>query len=100
MWQSMYRNVRAESQKLAEAEGWDMLLVNDGVSEIQLQRDSKTPLENQAQEQIVRRRVLYAAKSTDATDSLVVRMNNARGAAKAAAPAAGAAAPAPAAGAK
>ena len=33
-------------------------------------------------------------------DSLVVRMNNARGAAKAAAPASGAAAPAPAAGAK
>jgi Skp family chaperone for outer membrane proteins len=81
MWQSMYRNIRNESQKLADAEGWDLVLVHDGVSEIQLQRDSKTPLEQQAQEQIVRRRVLYAAKSTDVTDQLVVRMNNARTAA-------------------
>ena len=81
MWQSMYRNVRAESQKLADAEGWDVVLVNDGVGEIQLQRESKTPLEQQAQEQIVRRRVLFAAKSTDVTDQLVVRMNNARAAA-------------------
>lgn len=80
MWQSMYRNVRTESQKLADAEGWDVVLVNDGVSEIQLQRESKTPMEQQAQEQIVRRRILFAAKATDITDQLVVRMNNARAA--------------------
>lgn len=79
MWQSMYRNVRAESQKLAEAEGYDVVLVNDGVGEINLQRDGKAPLEAQAQEQIVRRRVLFAAKSVDVTDQLVVRMNNAHG---------------------
>lgn len=94
MWQSMYRNVRAESQKLADADGWDIILVNDGVNEIQLQRDAKTPLEAQAQEQIVRRRVLFASKATDVTDQLVVRMNNARG--NVARPADAAAAPAPA----
>ena len=99
MWQSMYRNVRAESQKLADAEGWDVIMVNDGVNEIQLQRDSKTPLEQQAQEQIVRRRILFAGKSTDVTDQLVVRMNNARAAAGAK-PADSGAAPAPASGAK
>ena len=95
MWQSMYRNVRSESQKLADAEGYDIILVNDGVGEIQLQRESKTPLEAQAQEQIVRRRVLYAGKSTDVTDQLVVRMNNAR-AANAGKPAGDGTAPAPA----
>jgi len=95
MWQSMYRNVRSESQKLADAEGYDIILVNDGVGEIQLQRESKTPLEAQAQEQIVRRRVLYAAKTVDVTDQLVVRMNNARG--SAATPTAPGAATAPAA---
>ena len=95
MWQSMYRNVRSESQKLADAEGYDIILVNDGVGEIQLQRESKTPLEAQAQEQIVRRRVLYAAKTVDVTDQLVVRMNNARG--SAATPTAPGAPPAPAA---
>jgi Skp family chaperone for outer membrane proteins len=81
MWQSMYRNVRAESQKLADAEGWDVVMVNDGVTEVQLQRDAKVPLEQQAQEQIVRRRILFAARATDVTDQLVVRMNNARAAA-------------------
>jgi Skp family chaperone for outer membrane proteins len=93
MWQSMYRNVRAESQKLADADGWDVVMVNDGVSEIQLQRDSKTPLEQQAQEQIVRRRILFAGKATDVTDQLVVRMNNARAAAGSKPADAGAAAP-------
>ena len=96
MWQSMYRNVRSESQKLADAEGWDVVLVNDGVSEIQLQRDSKTPMEQQAQEQIVRRRILFAAKATDITDQLVVRMNNARAASGASPTAAPAGAEAPA----
>ena len=96
MWQSMYRNVRAECQKLAEAEGYDAVLVNDGVGEIQLQRESKSPLEAQAQEQIVRRRVLYAAKSIDVTDQLVVRMNNAHGSAARPVGSAPAAAPAPA----
>ena len=99
MWQSMYRNVRAESQKLADAEGWDVVMVNDGVTEIQLQRGDKVPLEQQAQEQIVRRRILFAGKSTDITDQLVVRMNNARAAAGAK-PADSGAAPAPASGAK
>jgi Skp family chaperone for outer membrane proteins len=94
MWQSMYRNVRAESQKLADAEGWDVVMVNDGVTEIQLQRGDKVPLEQQAQEQIVRRRILFAAKSTDVTDQLVVRMNNARAAAGSK-PADAGAAPAP-----
>jgi hypothetical protein len=56
-------------------------MVNDGVTEVQLQRDAKVPLEQQAQEQIVRRRILFAARSTDVTDQLVVRMNNARAAA-------------------
>ena len=99
MWQSMYRNIRAESQKMADADGWDVVMVNDGVTEIQLQRDSKQPLEAQAQEQIVRRRVLFASKTTDVTDQLVVRMNNAHGATKTAgeASAAPASAPAPAA---
>ncbi len=88
MWQSMYRNVRAESAKLAEAEGYDLVLVNDGVNDLQIQRDSKVSQEQQAQEQIVRRRVLYSAKNIDVTDKLILRMNNARSAAsKVAAPA-------------
>lgn len=78
MWQSMYRNIREESQKLAQAEGFDIILVNDGVTDLTLQRDSQVPMEQQAQEQIMRRRVLYANPSIDVTDKLILRMNNAR----------------------
>lgn len=78
MWQSMYRNIREESQKLAQAEGFDIILVNDGVTDLTLQRDSQVPMEQQAQEQIMRRRVLYANPAIDVTDKLILRMNNAR----------------------
>lgn len=78
MWQSMYRNIREESQKLAQAEGYDIILVNDGVTDLSLQRDSQVPMEQQAQEQIMRRRVLYANPAIDVTDKLILRMNNAR----------------------
>jgi Skp family chaperone for outer membrane proteins len=90
MWQSLYRNIRSECGKLAEAEGYDLILVNDGVTDLQIQRDSQVPMEQQAQEQIMRRRMLYANKAIDVTDKLILRMNNARNAAGAsgAAPAA------------
>lgn len=78
MWQSMYRNIRAESAKLAEAEGYDLIIVNDGVTDLNIQRDANVPMEQQAQEQIMRRRMLYASKSIDVTDKLILRMNNAR----------------------
>lgn len=80
MWQSMYRNIRIESAKLAEAEGYDLILVNDGVTDLQIQRDSNVPMEQQAQEQIMRRRMLFANKGIDVTDKLILRMNNARSA--------------------
>jgi Skp family chaperone for outer membrane proteins len=97
MWQSIYRNVRIESAKLAEAEGYDLIIVNDGVTDLQIQRDANVPMEQQAQEQIMRRRMLYANKSIDVTDKLILRMNNARSAAGAnATPNSGAAPTAPA----
>lgn len=97
MWQSLYRNIRSECGKLAEAEGYDLILVNDGVTDLQIQRDSQVPMEQQAQEQIMRRRMLYANKNIDITDKLILRMNNARNATGAGgtAPAAGGAPGAP-----
>jgi Skp family chaperone for outer membrane proteins len=96
MWQSIYRNLRAECAKLADAEGYELILVNDGANEIRVQRDDKRSPEQQVQEQMANRRVLFAGKGIDVTDKLILRMNNARTAkpADAAAPAAAPAAPA------
>jgi len=96
MFRSIYRNLRSEASKLADAEGYDYVLVDDGTDDLTTTRETKMPLEMQVLEKLDRRRVLYASPKHDLTDKLIVRMNNAR-AAGTAAPAAPAT---PAAGAK
>jgi hypothetical protein len=86
MWRSIYRNLRSESAKLAENEGYDFIVVDDGTDDIPTQRDAKVPQEAQVVEQLSRRRMLYASPANDLTDKLIVRMNNARAAGEAAAP--------------
>jgi Skp family chaperone for outer membrane proteins len=88
MWRSIYRNLRSETAKLAEAEGYDQILVDDGSDDLPTSRELKVPLETQVLDQLQRRRMLYASPAHDLTDKLIVRMNNARAAG--AAPAAGA----------
>jgi len=92
MWRSIYRNLRSEAAKLAEAEGYDYIVVDDGTDDITPNREVKQPQEAQVLQQLGNRRMLYANAAHDLTDKLIVRMNNAR--------AAGSAAPAPASDAK
>ena len=80
MFRSIYRNLRSEAAKLAEAEGYDYIMIDDGTDDIQTSRDAKVPQEAQVLDQIQRRRMLYASPAHDLTDKLIVRMNNARAA--------------------
>ncbi|MDA0803285.1 MAG: hypothetical protein O2819_05960 [Planctomycetota bacterium] len=80
-WQNLYRSIQLEAERLAEAEGYDYVLVYDGPAPMQVDRELRQPLGQQVMEQIMRRRVLYAAKKDDITERLVIRMNNARAAA-------------------
>ena len=34
-WRSIYRNLRRESQRVAEAEGYEMVMVDDSVGDVQ-----------------------------------------------------------------
>ena len=93
-WESLYRLIVAEGDKLAQSEGYQYVLVYDGTAEFQRDRRSQAPLAQQVFDQIARRRVLYASKADDLTEKLILRMNNARatpgsasGSAKPAAPA-------------
>jgi len=90
MWRSIYRNLRSETAKLAEAEGYDHILVDDGSEDLPTSRELKVPLETQVLDQLQRRRMLYASPAHDLTDKLIVRMNNARAAGSPAPAAAGA----------
>jgi len=80
MWRSIYRNLRSEAAKLAEAEGYDYIMIDDGTDDLPTNRELKVSLEGQVLEQFQRRRMLYANPANDLTDKLIVRMNNARAA--------------------
>lgn len=77
-WQSLYRAIREEAGRLAESQGYELVVVNDSLGPISVSRDSEASQEQQVLQQILNRRLLHAAKSTDITEQLIVRMNNAR----------------------
>lgn len=76
-WQSLYRHVRSEAEKLAEAEGYDLLLVNDATKDLPTEMAPNASAEGQTLQQISARRVIYAKKTIDLTDKLITRLNNA-----------------------
>jgi len=85
-FEALYREIRSEAQKLAQVEGYDYVLVNDGSADMRRDPRSKESYFEQVQQQIARRRVLVASAKDDITDKLVLRMNNNRAAATQAAP--------------
>ena len=85
-WQTIYRTIREGAAKLAEAEKFDLILVDDSRIDIATQRAKDAPpLEMQAKSQISALRILHAAKTIDVTDKLIVQINNSRGSAAASA---------------
>lgn len=78
-WQAVYRSVREGAKKLAEAEKYDLIVVDDSRVEIRTQRGQNAPsLTAQAQAQIAQLRVLHSTRAVDVTEKLVVQINNAR----------------------
>ncbi len=76
MWQSMYRAIRDEARKVAEGEGYQLVVVDDSQTEVRPSREVKAPLEEQVKQQIASLRILYAAPTIDISDKVVVRINN------------------------
>jgi len=58
-----------------------MVMVDDTVGEITTAPGTQVPLQQQVLEQITNRRLLYATKTVDISDQVIVRMNNAANAA-------------------
>ncbi len=77
-WENLYRSIVSESQKLADNEGYQYVVVFDGNAEFQRDRRAQISLGQQVVEQISRRRILVASKTDDITEKLILRMNNAR----------------------
>lgn len=80
-WHNLYRGVQQEAGRLAEAEGYDYVLVYDGPAPIEpAARGTQESPAQQVIGQVMRRRVLYAAAKDDVTERLIIRMNNAHAA--------------------
>ncbi len=75
--QELYKSVKEAIADLAEAEGYDIVMLNDGSDELPFDRESRMPAQLQILQQIASRKLLYLSPATDVTDDLIVRMNNA-----------------------
>jgi Skp family chaperone for outer membrane proteins len=73
----LYRAIKAAVKTMAEAEGYDIVLVDDSQGELMTTDDSRMPKAVQVKQQIIARRMLYSAPAVNITDHLITRMNNA-----------------------
>ncbi len=92
-WEGLYRAILSATRELAESEGYAYVIVDDGEAPMTRDPRAQQPLTRQITEQIMRRRILYAATAEDVTEELILRMNNNRTGSSTAAPA-GSSAPA------
>lgn len=72
----LYRNVRAAIEQYADANGYDIVIVDDHEAELSLNPQAQASRENQIRQQMLSRRVMHASSSVDITDDLVRQMNN------------------------
>lgn len=77
LMRDLYRAVKMAVKAMAEAEGYDVVIVDDSQGELTTSDEARMSREAQVRQQIAARRVLYSAPAVDITDHLIVRMNNA-----------------------
>jgi Skp family chaperone for outer membrane proteins len=75
--QSLYRRITESVAELAELDGINLVLINDGNRIVQTVPDSQMARELQVRQQISTRRIIYSSPSIDITERLIIRMNNA-----------------------
>lgn len=79
MWRRIYKHIREEAAKLAEAKGYDYVIVEEPGDDLTLNSSDPrgVPLRMQALEQINARRLIYTSPAHDITEELRARMDNA-----------------------
>jgi Skp family chaperone for outer membrane proteins len=75
--QDLYQRIVAAVGDLAQANGIDIVVVNDNAVPIRVNPELRIPRATQVEEQISQRRVMFAADKVDITEELILRMNNA-----------------------
>ena len=75
--QDLYKSMRAAIKALAQAEGYDLVFIDDGSDELPFDRESQAAPQLQVLQQIATRKILYRNPALDITLDLAERMNNA-----------------------
>lgn len=73
----LYINVKQAIKELAEAEEYDLVLVDDSIKEPGFEREMRVLPQVQVLQQMTSTKVLYLVERIDITNDLIVRMNNA-----------------------
>ena len=74
--QQLYITIKRALAQLAQAEGYDMVILDDSIDELQIDRESRIPPQVQGLQQIMSHKLLYLMPTIDITEDLVTRMNN------------------------
>ncbi len=75
--QDLYRVTKRAINQLAETEGYDLVLVDDGQGELMINPESRASRTAQIEQQMLARVMLYTNPAIDITNNLIERMNNA-----------------------
>ena len=76
-WKSIYRNLSREANRIAETNGYELVLMDGLDANISIDPNLQIPADQQALAQIFNRRILHSSDFIDITDEVIVRMNNA-----------------------
>ena len=74
--QQLYLTIKRSLKQLAQAEGYDMVILDDSIDELQIDRESRIPPQVQGLQQIMSHKLLYLMPTINITEDLVTRMNN------------------------
>lgn len=75
--QNLHREVQRQLRSLCELRGYDIVLANDASREITVNPELNVSREAQVFQQIASQRVIHAMSTSDITNELIDRMNNA-----------------------
>jgi len=76
MLQDLFRTVRNAASKMADIEGYELVLLDDSKEELSVNPESRLTREAQIRQQLTARSILHARDAIDVTNDLVERMNN------------------------
>ncbi|MHC4447123.1 MAG: OmpH/Skp family outer membrane protein [Planctomycetota bacterium] len=74
--QYLYRSIKTAIRALAEAEGYDLVILDDSIELPNFDRDARVAPQVQVLGQITNTKVLHLNATLDITEDLIIRMNN------------------------